>query len=529
MGRQHFLCHGQAIASQHRFRLALGDFLAAGFEQLCRGSLVNGRRTHRRQRTGLARRHVLTKIVGRTDRARTGRGVAIHRHTLADQVTRAVVRIVGAAAQPQHGGVFAALIHDLDRLQQIGLGRRRHDGDHHVHPRVSGNGHQRRAVKLLVAGGCRSEIGRITDLAITRHQFGKCRLRVRGKSVPLQVEHRAGIGQVDHIATGWRHCGQPAPFGPFAFAQEHRGFVQLVTFVDADQTILPAHRVDDVVVACDCASVRRRRAAADFGGAKFQDDQRLFQLRGFFRQCAEFVAALDALDRQQHHVGRFRMQHEAREIQRVDVGFVTATRFIADAQAMVHRAPHDSDLPQAAAVAHHRDIARRARLSFHRRGRRHRKAVDKIHDAIAVGAHETNAELLAELDQAFLLVAAFRRTGFVKAAAEHGGELHAFFTAFCEHIKYAVGGHHDTHMIGHFRQIANVGITLHPAYIGKPRVDWVHIALVAKAHHLLIDAAAKGREVIGRTDERHRAGRHQRRDVIGVTGQCHCLVSPLSS
>src|SRR5688572_13011885 len=147
------------------------------------------------------------------------------------------------------------------------------------------------------------------------------------------------------------------------------------------------------------------------------------------------------------------MQHEACKIERIDIGLVAAARFIADAQAVFHRPPHHVDLTKATAVTDHADIARRRILPFHRGSGSHRKTVDEIDDAVAVGSHETNAVNTAEFDQALLALASFRRAALGKTAAENRSEFHAFGGTFRQYIKYALRGNYDAHMIRRLRQI----------------------------------------------------------------------------
>ena len=91
--------------------------------------------------------------------------------------------------------------------------------------------------------------------------------------------------------------------------------------------------------------MRRGRTTASISRTDFQDDQWFFQFGGLFRKTPEFFAILDTFDGEQHHIGGFGMQHEARKIQRINVGLVAATGFVTDAETMLHGAPHHVDLP----------------------------------------------------------------------------------------------------------------------------------------------------------------------------------------
>ena len=254
---------------------------------------------------------------------------------------------------------------------------------------------------------------------------------------------------------------------------------------------MAAHGLDDVVVARDGAGVRSGGTAASFGGTDFQYHQRLFKFGRFLRKAAEFFTAFDAFNREQHDICCFRMQHETREIHRIDIGLVATTRFIADAEAVFHRAPHHIDLAEPAAMAHHADIARRRILPSDRGGGSHREPVDEIHHAVAVGPHKAYARFTAKFDQALLTFASLRRAALGKTAAEYGDKAHTDGRAVRQHIEHALARHHDADVIRRFRQIPDARIALEAVYFLESRIYRVDGPAVAEAGHLLEHTPAK--------------------------------------
>ena len=125
--------------------------------------------------------------------------------------------------------------------------------------------------------------------------------------------------------------------------------------------------------------------------AELKHHERFLALQRLARDRLQLGAVPDAFDCHQDDRRRIRPQHEAREVERIEVRLVAAAGFVTDAEARHLRAPHDGDLAESAAVAHHADIAGLPAGAADGAGGRHREAVDKIDHAVAVGPHDAHA------------------------------------------------------------------------------------------------------------------------------------------
>src|SRR5262249_31520262 len=145
---------------------------------------------------------------------------------------------------------------------------------------------------------------------------------------------------------------------------------------DTDQAVLAEGCVVDIVHAGDRPGMRGCRLDARGGASELEHDDGLLAFGCFTRQIEQLRTVFDALDRHQHYAGRIRAQHEAGEIERVEIGLVADARLVADAQTDIHRSPHHADLTEAAAVADDADITCGRPGAGNGRGGGHGKAVD---------------------------------------------------------------------------------------------------------------------------------------------------------
>ena len=421
-----FARDGKSVFGEHEFRFPLRQRSGVRAELVARRLHRNAGRPLRHIRLLLVSSDALAEIHRCAQRPQAWQRIAVDRHTQSNQIFGGWRRIICACADPDHGRRLRTIEHELHAAFDLLAGHERENRCDCVYVRVARYRIQRAAEHRGFAGGERRKIAGIEYLAaVTGQHAGQHCLRLCRVFSPVYALIGAHIGEMHDVAAGRSDRRCTATLGPTAFTQKDRCLVKLAAGVHAYHAVLFECGLIDIVNSSDGAGVRCRRTAARFGAAQLQYDYRLFTLQSLQRHRLQFGAILEAFDCHQDDVGGVGAQHETREVERVEVRFIAAARFVAHAQPCHLRAPHHGDLAEPAAVADNADIARLAFGAADSAGGRHREIIDEVDYAVAIGAHDAHAGRARERDQPCLPLAAFGRGGLRESRGIYSGERHA--------------------------------------------------------------------------------------------------------
>src|SRR6185503_12894461 len=110
----------------------------------------------------------------------------------------------------------------------------------------------------------------------------------------------------------------------------------------------------------------------------------------------------------------------------------------------------------------------------------------------------------SERDETGLPLASFGRSRFSEPGGVDRRERHTDFRALGEDVEYTLHRNRDADVVRRFRQVANTGIAAKALERLQPWIDGIDSSGEPEIRHLLENAAAERRRMIGGTHQRDR-------------------------